>query len=116
MACRAGEKELNNFNRRLEKNPLVASRVIDGAVLLVPIRQPGPEIKKVYRLKDPVASRIWQLINGRSTIRQIQKRICEEFETEAQRAEKDLRRFLKHLERIGAIVVMQTSVQRRASS
>ncbi len=96
---------MNDFNRRLEKNPFVASRVIDGEVLLVPIRQPGPEIKKVYRSQGPVASRVWQLIDGRRTIRQIRQRICQEFDTEVQRAEKDLQRFLKHLEQIDAIRV-----------
>ena len=83
----------------------MASRMIDGQVLLVPIRQRGPEIKKVYRLQDPVAARIWPLIDSRRTIRQIQRRVCQEFATEPQRAERDLFRFLKHLDRIGAIRV-----------
>lgn len=94
---------MSDFKGRLKKNSLVASRVIDGEVLLVPIRQPGSEITKVYRLQDPVASRIWQLIDGRSTTGQIHKRICQEFDTEAPQAAKDLHRFLKHLEQIGAI-------------
>ena len=107
---------MTDFNRRIEKNPLVASRVIDGKVILVPIRQPGREIKRVYRLQDPVASSVWQLIDGRRTIRQIRKRVCEEFDTEAQRAEKDLLEFLEHLERIGAITTIQGSARERTRS
>ena len=50
-------KDLNN--QRFEKNPLIAWRLIDGVVLLVPIKQPGPEISRLYRLQDPVSATIW---------------------------------------------------------
>ncbi len=88
---------------RLEKNPLVASRVINGEVVLVPVRQSGPEIRKAYRLRDPVSVRIWELLDGRRTVPQIQSRLCQEFDTDAQQAQQDLHKFLRELTRIGAL-------------
>lgn len=67
--------------------------------------QRGPEIRKVYRVQDPVAVRTWQLIDGRRILRQIKHRICQEFDVAEPQAEQDLRPFLTHLEQIGAIKV-----------
>ena len=100
----------------LEKNPLFAWRVIDGIVLLVPIKQPGPEISKLYRLKDPVSSRIWELVDGRRTVDKIHRVLCEEFDAEAQRAKRDLVKFLKHLKFIGAVQVAKNPTVKQRSS
>ena len=100
----------------LEKNPLFAWRVIDGIVLLVPIKQPGPEISKLYRLKDPVSSRIWELVDGRRTVDKIHRVLCQEFDAEAQRAKRDLVKFLKHLKSIGAVQVATNSAGKQKSS
>ncbi|MCH8320391.1 MAG: PqqD family protein, partial [Acidobacteria bacterium] len=100
----------------LEKNPLFAWRVIDGIVLLVPIKQPGPEISKLYRLKDPVSSRIWELVDGRRTVQEIHRALCQEFHTEPQRAKRDLLKFLKHLKSIGAVQVATSSAGKQMSS
>ena len=54
------DNKLKDFiTRRFEKHPLLAWRLIDGVVLLVPIKQPGPEISRLYRLQDPVSATIW---------------------------------------------------------
>ncbi len=100
----------------LEKNPLFAWRVIDGMVLLVPIKQPGPEIRRLYRLQDPVSSRIWELVDGRTTVQKIHRVLCEEFDAEAQRAKRDLVKFLKHLKSIGAVQVATNSIGKQKPS
>ncbi len=111
------DKELKEFiNRRLEKNPLFAWRLIEGVVLLVPVKQPGPEIRRLYRLKDPVSSRIWELVDGRRTAQEIHQALCQEFDTEAQRIKRDLLKFLKHLKSIGAVQVATTSAGKQKSS
>ncbi len=104
------------INRRLEKNPLFAWRGIDGMVLLVPVKQSGPEIRRLYRLKDPVSSRIWELVDGRRTFQEIYRVLCEEFDTEAQQAKRDLLKFLKHLKSIGAVQVATSSAGKQMSS
>ena len=93
------------IHQRLEKNPLFAWRVIDGMVLLVPVKQSGPEIRRLYRLKDPVSTRIWELVDGERTVQEIHRVVCKEFDTEAQKAKRDLVKFLKHLTTIGAVQV-----------
>ena len=107
---------VTNPNRRPEKSPWVASRVIDETVLLVPVRQRGPNIQKLYRLNGPVASKTWGLINGRRTAREIHRCLCQEFDTDPQRVERDLSKLLKHLESIGIVRVAQRSVQKRRTS
>ena len=104
------------IHQRLEKNPLLAWRVIDGIVLLVPIKQPGPEISKLYRLKDPVSTRIWELVDGQRTVQEILQVVCQEFDTEEQRAKRDLLKFLKHLKSIGAIQVATNSTGSNGSN
>ena len=104
------------INQRLEKNPLFAWRLIEGVVLLVPIKQSGPEIRRLYRLKDPVSSRIWELVDGQRTDQEIHQVLCQEFDTEAQRAKRDLLKFLKHLKSVGAVQVAATSAGGKRST
>ncbi len=104
------------INQRLEKNPLFAWRVIDGMVLLVPVKQSGPEIRRLYRLKDPVSTRIWELFDGQRTVQEILQVVCLEFDTEEQRARRDLVKFLKHLKSIGAIQVATNSAGKNGST
>jgi len=104
------------INHRLEKNPLFAWRVIDGVVLLVPIKQSGPEIRRLYRLKDPVSTTIWELLDGRRTVQEIHRALCQEFDTEVQKAKRDLVKFLKHLKSIGAVQVATNSAGGKRST
>ncbi len=85
-------------------------------VLLLPVKQSGPEIRRLYRLKDPVSSRIWELVDGRRTFQEIHRVLCEEFDTEAQQAKRDLLKFLKHLKSIGAVRVATSSAGKQKSS
>jgi len=111
------DKELQDFiNQRLEKNPLFAWRVIEGMVLLVPIKQSGPEIRRLYRLKDPVSSRIWELVDSQRTVQEIHQVLCQEFDTEAHKAKRDLVKFLRHLKSIGAVQVATHSNGKQGSS
>jgi hypothetical protein len=104
------------LSRRFEKHPLLAWRTIDGVVLLVPIKQPGPEISKLYRLKNPVSTTIWELVDRDKTVQEILQVVCQEFDTEEKRAKKDLVKFLKHLESIGAIQVAHDSAEKEESA
>ena len=104
------------INRRLEKNPLFAWRLIEGVVLLVPVKQSGPEIRRLYRLKDPVSTRIWELVDGRRTVQEIHRVVCLEFDTEAHKAKRDLVKFLRHLKSIGAVQVATKSAGENRST
>ncbi len=104
------------INRRLKKNPLFAWRLIEGVVLLVPVKQSGPEIRRLYRLKDPVSTRIWELVDGRRTVQEIHRVVCLEFDTEAHKAKRDLVKFLRHLKSIGAVQVATKSAGENRST
>ena len=104
------------IKQSFEKNPLFAWRVIEGVVLLVPVKQPGPEIKRLYRLKDPVSLRIWELVDGQRTVQEIHQVLCQEFDTEAHKAKRDLVKFLRHLKSIGAVQVATKSAGENRST
>lgn len=83
----------------------VVGRVIDGstpeiheAVVVLPDRG------KIDVLND-VGARIWSLIDGQHTGRQIATIICDEYSVENAIAESDISEFLDDLVRRGAIVL-----------
>ncbi len=104
------------ISRSFEKNPLVAWRAIDGVVVLVPIKQPGPEITRLYRLRDPVSTRIWELVDGERTVQELLQTICQEFDVEEKRARSDLLKFLRHLKSIGIIQLSRNSAAKKESA
>jgi hypothetical protein len=52
---------------------------------------------------NDVASRIWELIDGKRNLKDIKTMIIKEFEVSPEEAEKDLIDFSKQLEKIGAV-------------
>lgn len=69
----------------------LAYQVIEGQAVVLNI--PGKTLTGL----DPVASRIWQLIDGTRTVREIARAIAEEFEGEEGEIVSDIRAFLKQL-------------------
>lgn len=67
----------------------VAARIIDGNAVLV-----SPESSQLFWL-NPVATRIWELADGSNTVSDIAGQLCEEFEVERERAEKDVREMVQ---------------------
>lgn len=91
-------------NRVCQKDPDIVSRKIADEVILVPIRQNVEDLESIYTLKE-VGARIWELIDGKRKIYQIRDTILEEFDVTPQKIEKDLTKYIKELEKIGAIKV-----------
>ena len=60
------------------------------------------DLESIYTLNE-VAARIWELIDGKRTIREIKKNIVEEFEVSPEEAEKDLQEHLQQLKKMEAI-------------
>jgi hypothetical protein len=72
----------------LTPNPNVVSRIVDDeAVLVLPERG---EVK-VFNM---VGSRIWELVDGVRTIREISTLICQEFEVNQTTSEQDTLEFV----------------------
>lgn len=90
------------LQRRFQKDPNLVYRRIDDECLLVPIRNQMADLTYIYVL-NPVADRIWELIDGRNTVQQIRDRLLAEFEADPQEVEQDLADFLDQLMHISGI-------------
>lgn len=86
----------------LSKNPNLVSRVIDKERILLPIYKTSREINCIYSL-NPVASSVWEMIDGKRNISQIKKKISQEFEATGKEIEDELGSFLRELVGIKAV-------------
>lgn len=70
----------------------IASRIIEGEAIIV-IPQEGVSI-----VLNAVGSRIWELLDGKKTVKDIIDTIIVEFETPSEEAQQDVCDFFKQLE------------------
>ena len=95
---------------RFEKNPEMPFRVIEDEVVLVPVKRNLAEVEDgIYLLRDRVAFRVWELVDGHRTVGEIRAQLLEEFQVEPLQLEEDLEEFLKTLEEIEGIQRVQTA-------
>ncbi len=78
----------------------VVGRVLDQEAVLV-----LPEKGQVKVLNE-VGARIWSLVDGQRTIRQIVEAVCAEYSVDFITAEMDTRRFLEQLVERGALTLV----------
>ena len=90
------------LERCFTKDPSIVFRKVAGEFILVPIKQKASEVESIYTMND-VASRIWELIDGKRSLNDIKTMIIKEFEVSSEEAEKDLVDFSMQLEKIGAV-------------
>ncbi len=95
-------ESMDELTKSFIKDPSIVSRKIAGEVILVPIRKNVGDLESIYTLNE-VAACIWELIDGKRDIRQIEKIITDEFDVTSEKAERDIRNLLKQLAKIGAI-------------
>lgn len=86
----------------LRKNANMVTRVIDDETILMPIYKTSDEINCIYTL-NKVASRIWELIDGKKTLSDLRSEILNEFDTTPGEVDKEMEKFLKDLKEIKAI-------------
>jgi hypothetical protein len=84
------------------KNEDIVSRRIADEFILVPIRKKTGDMESIYTLNE-VATRIWELIDGKCSLKHIEQIMTEDFEVNPQELEKDLQELLQQLEKIGAV-------------
>jgi hypothetical protein len=84
------------------KGKNMVAREIEGETILVPIRQRAADLDSIYTL-NKVGSRVWKLIDGKRTAKEIKNLVLKEFKVSKAQVEKDVARFLAQLEKIGAI-------------
>lgn len=86
----------------LRRNPNIVTRVIEDETILLPIYKSSDEISYIYTL-NKVASKVWDLINGKRSLVEIKKEILEKFDTTPEEVDKEMENFLKDLKEIKAI-------------
>jgi len=91
-----------NLEKRYTKDPNIVSRKVADEFILVPIKQKAADVDSIYTINE-VGSRIWELIDGEKSLRDIGDIIAEEFDVGREEAFKDLWEFLLQLENVGAV-------------
>ena len=97
-----GGRRMDSLKRKYKKDPKIVSRTLDTETILIPIRGEVSDLNSVYTLNE-VGARVWELIDGMSTIDDIVKTIVSEFEVDRQHAQKDITLLTSELESIGSI-------------
>ena len=84
-----------------KENDLV-TRDVAGESIIVPIKGHVGDLEGVFTLNE-VGAVIWRLMDGQKTVRQLMEAVRDEYEVEAEVAEKDVADFLRSLEDAGLI-------------
>lgn len=88
-------------DKRFIKNEVVC-RQIAGETVLVPICRNVGDLESIYTL-NPTASRIWEMLDGASTLAEIAVSLQEEFDAPAERVKADLGKIVGEFGELGLI-------------
>lgn len=91
-----------DLNKIYTKSDSIVSRKIADEVILVPIRQDVGDLESIYTLNE-VAACIWELVDGKSTVKEIRDVIVSEYEVPPIEVEKDIMGCLRELESVKAV-------------
>ena len=81
-----------------QKNTELAWRIIDNETVIIPLDEQTSDSEKINFLNE-TGTRIWELIDGKNSIKDIVVRIVKEYEIEEKEAEKEVVSFIKKLGR-----------------
>ena len=91
------------FDRIYKKNANFVFRKIEDETILVPIKDNVGDMGCIYSLNE-IGAFVWQHLDGRQSLADIQNRLLEKFEVGAKQAADDLREYIAQLKEIDAIV------------
>ena len=86
----------------LTKDKNLVTRSIGGETLIVPIRSGIADLECIYALNE-VGSRVWELLDERSSVKTIIEAICSEYDVTPEQAAHDISELLSSLEAAGLI-------------
>jgi hypothetical protein len=86
----------------VRKNKDIVTRVFDDEAILLPMYKTSDEINCIYNL-NKVASRVWELFDGKRTLAEIRGVLLKEYDTTPKELDKELQALLKDLRDIKAI-------------
>lgn len=100
------EAKLSKVGKVYQKDSNMVARKIAGELILVPIRQEAGDLVCFYSL-NPVAARIWGLLDGKRPVADIAISIVEEYEVDLEKAAKDTLRFINRLEELKMVAPVE---------
>jgi hypothetical protein len=93
---------MHALERLFQKDSSIVSRRIADEVILVPIRQKLGEVNCIYTLNE-AAAHIWQLIDGKRSLKSLRDSMVEAFQVQESKAQEDLIILIEQLKEVGAI-------------
>lgn len=81
-----------------QKNTELAWRVIDSETVIIPLDEQTSDSEKINFLNE-TGTRIWELIDGKNSIKDIVVMIVKEYEIDEEEGKKEVINFIKKLER-----------------
>ena len=86
----------------VRKNKGIVTRVMEGETILLPIYKTSDEINCIYTL-NKVASRVWELIDGKRTLAELKEKLLKEFDATPAEIDREMKKLLEDLKKIKAI-------------
>jgi len=96
---------MDHLKKSYRKNEDVVFRRISDESILVPIRDNVGDLAFIYNLND-VGTFIWERIDGKRQLVDIQGMLVDEFDVNPPEAERDLLQFIADLEKMSFIVTV----------
>ena len=93
---------MHALERLFQKDSSIVSRRIADEVILVPISQKLGEVNCIYTLNE-AAAHIWQLIDGKRSLKSLRDSMVEAFQVQESEAQEDLIILIEQLKEVGAI-------------
>ena len=94
--------------KQYKRDDSIIGRKVANEFILVPTKQSSGEIQCIYTLNE-IGGRIWELLNGGSSVEGIITAIAQEYKVEVDTAESDVLEFLDQLEEIGAVTLLSAN-------
>lgn len=93
---------MNTLERCFIKGADLVTRDIAGETIIVPVKNGVGDLNSIYTLNE-LGTTIWNLIDGRTRIREMIKAITREYEVTEEEATRDVTEYLDSLEKAGLI-------------
>lgn len=94
------------LDKAFVKDDNLMARNIGGETLIVPIRNSIGDLNSIYTLNE-VGARIWQLLDGRTSVNQIVGTISREYDVAATEAATDVVELLDSMAEAGLIRLVE---------
>lgn len=88
------KKLIFNDDMVFKKDPDIQTIKTDEGII---ISSANPKDDSIYYLDNPVSFKIWELINGRNSLKVIKQDLLFEYEVTENKLEQELKKFIKDL-------------------